>query len=1287
MAVRRRIRWPAYTVALALVLGLAWVLANPGVLAPLGNRLVNRHLEATTGGSLRVGRYVVRPLAGLDAIDVTLTLPGERGGLTMVAVDTLSVDFRLSEVAGRRPRLRRVAATGVEVYRMADAPDPDAAGGDGGGSLPRLTVDVLDIRDARAELSGDDGRLQERVADLWWRGELDSGDDGLVLVTRSGRLSWPTRGSSFDQVYGAVRLDGEGIHFEDLGGIWNGGRASVSGLVGDGVVDLRASGRGADAAAVTELTGVLLDFDASGDIDCTVVSRNDTVRFEGDFTGRFLDWDLDGVHAEAIIAHDIADFAVLRGGVGGARFDGNLHVDARDPADVTVTITGEGRDLDLTTGLIPGDPADLPRTGGDGRVRIVHRTMDESTTVTADLGPGFIEIMPFDQAHVEVWARQDTLHFRDVDLRHGTVHARLAGSSDRDEYFRGYVDLDVADLRDLPPGWGWPEITGGMDGRAALSGPIDQLEAAGAVALRDAALAGVAVDTATVRLLGRRVLVEDWTLDASADADGFALAGVPLGRSLAWLQVDAAHVAVDSFRTVLADTVVTVRGRADLSPGRADLDVERFTVSLAGTEWRTDRRLTMAVGAGLVDLPRLRLESDRGDLLATVRYVGADSVLAGDLKLSDFDLNLLDPLLRRNLRLGGRATAAVTMGGRPDAPEFTVDGRLVGAVFDLARVDSLAVRAQYGAGVVHVDTLDLLTDYGRVGMRGSIGHPGVTVREFWPGAALDCDVTIAGGDWAFLHQFEDEVLAALDGRVDGRLHVAGTTDRPLVTGDMDSGPFDFQWLHLDRLSGTVRAESGQLALGALRGHQDQLRLEGRLEIPLLFDFLSEPVTPPDGFFFGRLTVPPGTDLAPLAEATDGFTTASGRGQAEFIVSGPLDHPRYQGEVLLEDAGFVIRGNEEVFHHCSARGIFRDDLLIVQNITGREGLKGTFTGAGTVTFEGLLLKTWDITFKADRFLVASIPELRAIVRTDNGRLTGVAVGPDSTLVPRFTGDFEVIKGRYTGNFAAQTGGPDPTLGTLFPDWLADVHITGPPRTARIVNRTMDLDLSGDVDLVRTADGMTIIGGMNIDKGRLPVFNNTFNVVRGSLDFSREVGVIPTVDIDAETKVRLRSPGGGSSIVERITVHAAGPASAMEITYSSESGYPREAIERMLLGLSPYPDEQGDAGALTNASISAGLNILEREIAQEIDLFDTVEIDQIQRQQAGATTLDPLIGVGKYVGTDLYIKYAQGVNQNDRDLLLEYQITDHLLLQTEIRRRIDEYQGDATYNLDLKYRVEY
>jgi autotransporter translocation and assembly factor TamB len=187
----------------------------------------------------------------------------------------------------------------------------------------------------------------------------------------------------------------------------------------------------------------------------------------------------------------------------------------------------------------------------------------------------------------------------------------------------------------------------------------------------------------------------------------------------------------------------------------------------------------------------------------------------------------------------------------------------------------------------------------------------------------------------------------------------------------------------------------------------------------------------------------------------------------------------------------------------------------------------------------------------------------------------------------------------------------------------------------------------------------------------------------------VGLTPRVDIEAETTVRVnRAVGGGGSNLERITVDVTGTLYEPVLSFSSESGYAREGIERMLLGLSPYPNDPEGRGDLRGASIAAGLNLLEREIATELDLIDTFDIDAMEREQVDGTgTLHPLIGVGKYLGSDLYIKYAQGLSRADRDLLIEYQISDRLLLQSEIRRRIDELQGNTTYTLDLKYRMEY
>lgn len=1283
--VRRRIRWPAIATLTVLTVAAVWLVANPSWLVPVTTRFVNRHLQAQINGTLTVGEYHVRPFVGFDLRDVSLSIEGDNGGMTLVSVDTLELDFRLREVLRPQIRLHRCEAKGVEVYHHLEANDEG-----GGGSLPRLDIDLMVIKRAHVEVSGSDGRLRERIDRLDWRGAIHSDGESLELTTRAGHLLWPTRSSSFDEVSGDVRVEAGRVHVDGFHAVWNGGAVTLSGWFGmTGDMEFDAIAAGAKAETVTDLTGLELAFDALGDIQIAVVAEADTVWLDAVFTGRFDTWDVEAMHGEAVIANGVATFHTLRGQVGDASFNGNLTVDATDSLMQTITITCLADPVDLKAGLIPEvDPDELPRTSGRARLSIVHTTDDEATHVTGMMFDGAIEDIPFDTCEIDVWAQADSLHFRGIDLRYRSLQIELEGRSDRREVFTGDVRLSIDDLRDVPPHWQWPPVAGRAAGRAKVSGRIEEIGLSGRVQYDGLTVGPMLVGRGTAAVWGERVIGDAWVLDVDATGAGFELGSVPLGQYRLRLRADAHSVAIDSFAAVRGDTVSTIRGRADFEPTHARLSVDRFGLLFAGNQWRLDNPITAEFGPGRLRIPGLRLQSDQGNLFAEADYSVADSLLQGRLELNRFDLDLLDPFVRGEFSPGGYATARVTVQGSPTSPEVIVVGGLDGAYFDVARVDSLETAARFRDGIVTVDTLAVATDYGRVSMRGTISNPNVSLREFWRGAVLDLDAHLERGDLLFLEQFELEALDRLSGTADGRFYVRGRTDDPVITGNVTTAPLTYQWLKLDELTSTVRVDRSQFALGDLVGRQDNLRLEGRLEIPLSFDLLSAPESPVDGPFLVQIRIPTDSDLGPLLDATSAFTKVSGRGEGELIISGPMSHPLYQGDVELRDAGCVLRGNQEIYHDCDVTGSFNGDRLVLHSINGREGLRGSFKGQGHVLFDGLILRTWDIGFEADRFLVASIPDLRAVVRTRNGRLTGVPVGPDSLLVPKFTGDFEIIKGRYTGDFAEPAAGvADPTLGTIAPDWLADGRITGPPRSVRIVNNTMELDLSGDINLVRDADGMVLSGSMDIDSGRLPVFHNTFKVVRGSLDFSREVGVIPNVDIDAETRVRIRNQASGSSVVERITVHALGPAGAMAISYSSESGYPREAIERMLLGLSPYPDEQGDQTALANASIGAGFNLLEREIAREFDLFDTIEIDQLQREEAGTVGLDPLFGVGKYLGSDLYIKYAQGLNQNDRDLLVEYQINRLLLLQTEIRRRIDEYQGDATYNLDLKYRHEY
>ena len=177
MARRRRIRWPGLVAALVLTAGVVLLVRNPEVLAPPLTRLLNRQLLADLDGDLRVGAYHFRPFAGLDVTDISLTLRSEHGGQTQVAVDTLELDFRLREVMGRSVHLQRLTAQGMRVFHIQDPASDQPRGF----TLPRLTIDLAELRDVHLEVSGSDGRLREQIDDLAWHGEVRSDGERLHL--------------------------------------------------------------------------------------------------------------------------------------------------------------------------------------------------------------------------------------------------------------------------------------------------------------------------------------------------------------------------------------------------------------------------------------------------------------------------------------------------------------------------------------------------------------------------------------------------------------------------------------------------------------------------------------------------------------------------------------------------------------------------------------------------------------------------------------------------------------------------------------------------------------------------------------------------------------------------------------------------------------------------------------------------------------------------------------------------------------------------------------------------
>ncbi len=1284
--VARTTRW-TLLLALALFLGaVAYVGTHPRLLAPWFARLATNHLLRGSDGSIRIREITGNPFTGIELHDATLSLHGDRGAVVVVGIDTLTMQYDFRILLRGTLGMRRVTIAGAEIRARRGAPlapgEPEVPGSPF--DLPAFRVDDLIVRRSLLVVSGPDGSVEEQIPALNWRGGIRA-DGNLALTCRDADIDWASRATRLSDLTGFVMVDGEGIAVRQLGGMVNGSLVTCEGYRRhDGDLDLDLAALDVSVPEVENLIDMTLGFAARGDAQMLLKARGDTVSFDIGFTGELEGYRLDGMRGRAALSPTELVWDSLEGRINGAWFSGGGVFDISDPLDVTYVLEGDVADVDLSQGLVP--ETDLPPTGGRGWLHLWRRDAADRTQVTGWLCNGFVADVPFDTLRVEVDADPADVAFRTLDLVYQGQRAHLTGRADSAGVFTGRASVDIADLGRLPPQWGLPDLRGRMRAEGEVTGRDPVYRFAGAADLQGAGVSSLALDSCRVDFAVEDVLGAP-SVSVTTAGHGLVLAGVPLGAFTGVGAVSSDAVVIEHFRASRGDTTLVLRGRGRFHDGLADFEVPQLEVAIEGSRWSLTEPALFQTGPGRLRVDRVRLASRYGELDASGVWDEPAGSLDGEITLERFDLGLVNLFLPGNDVLNGEVTAQVSLGGTPQEPLVGLEARLTSCRLPRADLDSLTVSALFYEGNLDVRALDLHSNFGRLRARGMVSHPGVGLRNFWPDAALDLDLDLEDGDWEVLDQFAIPSLDRLAGAFDGSLKVTGDTRHPLIAGGIESRPFHVHWLHLDELRGSVSYAGGVLTLGDLAARRETLPLTGRLEIPLQLDFLSTPVSPVDGPFLMSLTIPDDTDLAPLARTCNAFVESGGRGGMTLVVEGPANHPLYHGRISLRDGSCVLRGLSEVYAGVSCEGDWEGDVLTLRDLRAREGARGTLAGEGTLTFKGLVLERFDIELDADRFLVASIPDLRALVRGRGISLTGVKVGPDALLVPSFAGDLVIIEARFTGDFSEQPGVSDPRVATVAPDWLANLRLRAPPRSCRVINRAMELFLSGDVRLLRDMGGMNLSGHLNIDQGRLPVFNNDFKVSYGGLDFSQEHGVIPQVNLTAETSVRLPLPAsdGGSRRLEKIYVDVTGSALAPQVAFRSESGYARSNIERMLLGMTPEASEVAATSVVRQGTMAAGFNILEREVAAELDLVDTFDIESGRVREDGTT--QTLIGVGKYIGRDLYVKFAQAVTDQDREILVEYQINDHLLLQSEVSRRANEILGDTTYNLDLKYRFEY
>ena len=223
----------------------------------------------------------------------------------------------------------------------------------------------------------------------------------------------------------------------------------------------------------------------------------------------------------------------------------------------------------------------------------------------------------------------------------------------------------------------------------------------------------------------------------------------------------------------------------------------------------------------------------------------------------------------------------------------------------------------------------------------------------------------------------------------------------------------------------------------------------------------------------------------------------------------------------------------------------------------------------------------------------------------------------------------------------------------------------PKNTWLVSPDMNIELSGEVDIVKEGDYLELYGNIQTVRGRLRVYGKEFSIIEGQILFSGGSEFNPAVNIQME--YIFRGPDKNKRTLELfITGNAKEPSLSFEIDNNPiDEG---NAISYLLFARSLDELSQGQQSNVKNKDNSilktiAG-NLIESQLRNTVGEalgLDVIDIKGGNNWKQGSLT------AGKYLTDDLFVSYETGFGNsetnevNPKIVTLEYALSEIIFFQ--------------------------
>jgi hypothetical protein len=501
--------------------------------------------------------------------------------------------------------------------------------------------------------------------------------------------------------------------------------------------------------------------------------------------------------------------------------------------------------------------------------------------------------------------------------------------------------------------------------------------------------------------------------------------------------------------------------------------------------------------------------------------------------------------------------------------------------------------------------------------------------------------------WSFVLGLKEEVFGELSGEV----RVARDDAATHADAHISVRKGAFGSVRFDSLGGRLDYQGDRLALdiSVAQGPRGRARMKGSL--PLQRSGL--PGVPPEPMSLAVNCQ--SLDLSIIQKFTPVLANTKGFLDADLTIRGGFDKPALDGWLRVADGSATLIPLGQDFDRINCALRFGPEVIHLEALSaGGDRL----LASGSAALEGYVVRGLNFQLKARDLSTVNLPDIRATVNAD----LNVSGPPDALLVE---GQATLIRAEVQLLSFVEA----PIEAESF--WESSTYLKGLRGRVRLSAErnvwargpTFDIEMEGDVDLVKDAEGIRIYGPLNSRRGIYEFAKTDFRIERGELQFLGALDINPNLYILGTHRLRLIT---GESAV--ITAVIGGTLAAPLVTLESDPDLPEVDIFSYLIIGMPAQDMTSLLGGSQSGGLesqAAGLVLgvaasqLKRSIGRELNL-DIVEFETRTDDQPAR------VRVGKYLGSKLFVTYSQELaSSGGQEVTVEYEVLPTITVEAQQR----------------------